>query len=101
MESRIKITLPSGTPLIIDLNDEYLSWEIIESNEREMGLERLHEAILEKEVESESELVVITLHIWEYPEGALNCQEITVEGGELDEECDLGHYLLSYDDDES
>lgn len=100
MKTDIRITLPSGKPLIVDLSEEDLSWEIVETDEREMGVERLHEAILEKEVEGEDEPIIITLHVWEYPEGFLNMQEIEVDGGELDEECDLGPFVLFYYDEE-
>ena len=103
MKTDIKIVLPSDKVITIDLEDEDLSWEIEETDEREMGVERLHEAILEKEIDGEDEPLTITLRVWEYPEGFLNMQEIEVEGGEVVEECDLGQFVISYydDDDES
>ena len=100
----IQIVLPSEKTITIDLKDEDLSWEIEETDEREMGVERLHEAILEKDIEGEDESLIITMRVWEYPEGFLNMQEIEVEGGELVEECDLGQFVISYyedDEDES
>lgn len=100
MKTDIKVTLPSGRLLSVDLKEEDLSWEIVETDEREMGVERLHEAILEKDVENEEKPLVITLSVWEYPEGFLNMQEIDVEGGELEEDCDLGPFVLSYYDQE-
>lgn len=103
-KTEIQIVLPSEKTITIDLKDEDLSWEIEETDEREMGVERLHETILEKDIEGEDEPLVITLRVWEYPEGFLNMQEIDVEGGELVEECDLGQFVISYyedDEDES
>ena len=100
----IQIVLPSEKTITIDLKDEDLAWVIEETDEREMGVEPLHEAILEKDIEGEDAPLVITLRVWEYPEGFLNMQEIDVEGGELTEECDLGQFVISYyedDEDES
>lgn len=100
MKTDIQIVLPNGKVVTIDLKEESLEWEIEETDEREMGVERLHEAVLEKEIADEDEPLVITLRVWEYPEGFLNMQEIEVEGGELVEECDLGQFVISYYDDE-
>lgn len=96
MKTEIKIILDNGKGITIDLAEEDLSWEIVETDEREMGVERLHEAIVEKEIEGLDEHLSITLHVWEYPEGFLNMQEIEVSEGEVIEECDLGQFVISY-----
>ena len=100
MKTDIKIVLSNGDHLTIDLANEELFWEVVETDEREMGVERLHEAVIEKSVGDNNVTVLITLRVWEYPEGFFNMQEIEVEGGELEEECDLGQFAISYYEDE-
>lgn len=100
MESDIKIILDDGKKITIDLAEEDLSWEVVETDEREMGVERLHEAEMEKEIEGSQEPLVITFRVWEYPEGFLNMQEIEVSEGEVEEACDLGQFVISYYNDD-
>ena len=100
MKSDIKIILDDGKKITIDLAEETLSWEVVETDEREMGVERLHEAEMEKEIEGSQEPLVITFRVWEYPEGFLNMQEIEVSEGEVVEECDLGQFVISYYNDD-
>ena len=100
MKTDIKIELLNGESLTINLADEDLYWGVVETDEREMGVERLREAVLEKEVEGQSEPLVITLRVWEYPEGFFNMQEIEVEGGDVEEECDLGQFAIPYDEED-
>ena len=76
MKTDIKIILPGDKPLNIDLSQEDLNWELEEIDEREMGVERLYEAVLVKDVEDLDEPLEITLRVWEYPEGFANMQEI-------------------------
>lgn len=47
----IEIKCECGKIITIDLAEEDLSWEIVETDEREMGDECLHEAVLEVECE--------------------------------------------------
>lgn len=98
MDKEITIKLFNGIQHIINLDEEDLSWEIVETDEREMGVERLHEAVVEKEFDEQDTPTVIYLRVWEYPEGIVNMQEIEVEGGELVKECDLGQFVISYYD---
>jgi hypothetical protein len=49
MKTDIKIILPGDKPLNIDLSQEDLNWELEEIDEREMGVERLYEAVLESD----------------------------------------------------
>ena len=102
MKTDIKIVLENNKEITIDLAEETLSWEVVETDEREMGVERLHEAEMEKEIEGSQEPLVITFYAWEYPEGFLNMQEIEVSEGQVVEECDLGQFVISYykDDEE-
>lgn len=88
-ENKIIIKYPSGYELEKKLSKEELDWEIVEADEREMGTEFLHEAQLPIESDQCDEEFTVTLRIWEYPEGILNMQEISIDKGEVIEECDL------------
>ena len=96
MKTDIKLLLPGDKPLDIDLSQENLDWELEEVDEREMGVERVYEAVLEKEVEGLDEPLEITLRVWEYPEGFANMQEIELSKGDVVEDCDLGQFVISY-----
>lgn len=100
MKTDIKIILEDSKVIPIDLAEEELSWEVVETDEREMGMERLHEAMVEKDIEGQDAPLVLTFHVWEYPEGFLNMQEIEVSEGEVMEECDLGQFVISYYEDD-
>lgn len=100
MKTDIKIVLPDEKLLTINLSEENLDWEVVEIDEREMGVERLYEAILEKEVEGLDEPLEVTLRVWEYPEGFANMQEIEVSEGEVIEECELGQFVITYYDED-
>ena len=100
MKTDIKILLPNNSTLDIDLSQEDLDWELEEIDEREMGVERLYEAVLEKEVDGLDQPLEITLRVWEYPEGFTNTQEIELSEGDVVEECDLGQFVISYYEDE-
>lgn len=91
----IEVKCNCGNIIIIDLTKEDLSWEIVETDEREMGDERLHEAEFDEECEECGKTIHITLHVWEYPEGVENMHEIEVDGGTLIHGCDdLGSFVL-------
>lgn len=95
--TEIQIECDCGTVLTIDLSEETLEWEIVEADEREMGTERLHEAIIYYDCPNCDNTLMVTLHVWEYPEGFANMQDIEVEGGQLVHECDLGQFLFDED----
>ena len=96
MNTMIKIKTSDGNIISIDLSQESPDWELEEIDEREMGVERMYEAILEKEVDGHDQPLEITLRVWEYPEGVTNMQEIELSEGEVVEECDLGQFVISY-----
>ena len=95
--TEIQVESENGKILNIDLANEDLSWEVVETDDREMGVERLHEAILEYNDKDTDEPIVITLHVWEYPEGVSNMEDIEIEGGELIHDCYLGQFVLDYE----
>ena len=88
-QNKIIIKCSSGHEIEKEISKEELDWEIVEADEREMGTEFLHEADLPIECEQCGKELTVSLRIWEYPEGILNMQEITVDDGEIIEECDL------------
>ena len=97
----IEVQCNCGGKQIINLDQENLNWEVVDSDEREMGVERLHEAVLDYDCAKCDEVVTITLHIWEYPEGFCNMDEILVDGGELVYGCNLDDLVLTdYEDEE-
>lgn len=91
----IAVECNCGKKQFIDLDQENLNWEIVDSDERDMGVERLHEAVFDYDCEDCNEIITITLHVWEYPEGFCNMEEILVEGGELASDCDLSSLVLA------
>lgn len=80
----IQITCENcGEVLTLDLEDYDLSWEVVESDERGMGAEIHHQAIVYEECpECESEITII-LDAWEYPMGMFNMSSIEIEGATL------------------
>lgn len=96
MNTILKNKLPDGKSLDIDLSQEDIDWELEEIDEREIGVERMYEAVLEKEVDGLDQPLEITLRVWEYPEGFVNMQEIELSVGDVVEECDLGQFVISY-----
>lgn len=75
--------------IIIDLTEEAPVFEVVETQERPMGTEKHHEANVTATCNICDEDINVTLEVWEYPEGAFNHQEITVDEGEVIDECDL------------
>lgn len=98
--TEIQIECDCGENITIDLAAETLDWEVVDSDEREMGTESLYEAVLYYDCPKCNNSITITFHVWEYPEGFFNMQDIEVDGGHLVNECDLGQLLFNddYDD---
>ena len=82
MNTFIKIKTSQGTIQPIPLQKENIDWELVETDEREMGIERLYE-YTEEHDDIDGEPITITLRVWEYPEGVFNDDEIEVDGAEL------------------
>lgn len=82
-KTRIEIECNCGDTQINDLAQQDLQWDIVETDEREMGMERLHEAVFDYDCEKCDEVITVTLHVWEYPEGFCNTDDILVDGGKL------------------
>lgn len=91
---QIQFQCDCGEMGTIALAGEELYWEVIETDEREMGTERLHEAEFEVNCKKCDKAIGITLHVWEYPEGCVNMDEILVDDGTLVHGCDLSNLVL-------
>lgn len=101
MNTKIKIKTSDDKIISVDLSKEVPDWVLEWIDEREMGVERMYEAILEEEVDGLDHPLEITLRVWEYPEGVTNMQEIELSEGEVVEECDLGQFVISYYEEEN
>ena len=73
----------------IDLEDYDLSWEVVESEERGMGTELHHQAVLDIECPDCEAPITLTLNVWEYPMGIFNNDEIDREGAIVVKKCSL------------
>ena len=67
-----------STPHGVDCDE--LDWEAVSSDERSMGRETNYEAIYEEICETCSSNMSITFNCWEYPVGAENSREVSVNG---------------------
>lgn len=59
-----------------------LSFDCVEEEEREMGVERTFEALYDRTCECGNR-IEITAEVWEYPEGAFNCKDVKCSGGKV------------------
>ncbi len=59
-----------------------LDWECVESKERNMGAENLHQTTIEETCSCGQDMAVI-FNCWEYPVGAENMTEIGINGAEI------------------
>lgn len=73
----------------IDLDDYDLSWEVVESDERNMGTELHHQAQVELECPECEVAITLTLDVWEYPIGVFNLDEIEADGATVLGKCSL------------
>lgn len=89
----ITIKCTNGHIIVVDLKKETPFFEIVETEERGMGVEKCHEATITATCGECEEDINITLDVWEYPEGVFNHQEILVEDGEILSECDLWPFV--------
>lgn len=89
----ITIKCANGHVIAIDLAEETPDFEIIETEERGMGIEKHYEAIIDTACDECDESITVILEVWEYPEGVSNRQEITVDNGEVIDECDLWPFV--------
>ena len=88
-KDKIKLKCACGHIFDVDMADIEPAWEIVDADEREMGTESLHEAEVIVECPTCGSEITLTMHVWEYPEGIANMQEILAEGAEVVDECDL------------
>lgn len=90
MKSILKLKCDACNSIFeIDLDDYDLSWEVVESDERSMGTELHHQALVELECPKCEAAITITLDVWEYPIGVFNLDEIEADGAIVLEKCSL------------
>ena len=86
-----------GSTFECDFND-YISdsdWDIVESEEREMDVERNYEATFDITCESCDETMSVTLNAWEYPSGSINTMQISINDEVIEESCDFSELVPS------
>ena len=76
---------------IYTIKADEIEWELVESSERQMGLEHHYQAVLDH-----PDLGIITWNLWEYPEGVENHRATEVNGLDLIADFDYG---LEHEDD--
>ncbi len=78
-----------------DFNDYIsdLEWDIVETNEREMGVEKNHEAIFDISCENCDETMSVKLNVWEYPNGIINIVQISVDDEIIETSCDFSKLI--------
>ena len=92
----IKIKCNNCEELInLSLDKDDFQWEIVDTDEREMGIETHYQFEHEFTCENCDQDIKLTFDIWEYPQGFYNDQDITVDGGEVVDDSDFDLYTLS------
>ena len=77
----------------IDANDFFFDWEIESSDERGMGTECEYVSYENFECPSCNQENDIELHVWEYPVGVFNYQEIDVSHGSIENSMNLSPFI--------
>lgn len=89
MNTIITIKCKCGQVIDIDLAKVKPVFEIVETHEKNMGLERCHEASFPELCPKCKAKINIKVEVWQYPEGAFSKPEIKVEDGELVHGCEV------------
>lgn len=74
-----------NNPFLINKSDFDFNWETVETEEREMGIEILHECTESFECPECGNECIATFHVWEYPLGVYNYDKIETDGCEIEE----------------
>ena len=88
-----------GHVFVVGKDELYLEWEPDGSSERPMGVEHEYvatDAVMCPHCENQVDL---EFHIWEYPIGAFNYQQIDAHGANVIKEMDLSEEVDFFDDD--
>ena len=75
-----------GHIITIDCSD--LPFEVVETEQREMGVEKTYSADYEIECPKCKNEISIKYDVWEYSEGVINNKNIEINGGTLIQECE-------------
>lgn len=84
----------------IDVDDFSFDWQVESSEERGMGIESEYVSYENCECPTCNQENDIELHVWEYPVGAFNYQDIDVSHGSIGKSVNLSHFIHFYDYDE-
>lgn len=86
-----------GELFAVDADELEFNWEGGEVEDRSMGPENEYISVETCECPNCNDSKELTLHVWEYPLGAFNNQEIEIESGEIEKPIDLSDYI-SFDE---
>ena len=90
-----------GHHFTVDKNDFDFDWEVTGGSEREMGEEKEYECTESIKCPECGEECSITFHVWEYPIGSYNSDDIETDGCEIDKrDIDLSEHISFFFDDE-
>ena len=86
-----------GELFAVNRGDLEFNWEGGQIDDRGMGPE--NEYVSEETCTCQNchDEKYITLHVWEYPLGSFNCQNIEIEGGDIEKPIDLSQHI-SFDE---
>jgi hypothetical protein len=82
-----------GELFSFDAGDMEFDWQGGVVDDRGMGYEMEYDSQESCECPNCQNQIDLTLHVWEYPMGAFNYQDIDIEGGEIDTSINLEHYI--------
>ena len=82
-----------GELFCFDAGDMEFDWRGGVVDERGMGYEMEYDSQETCECPNCQNQIDLTLHVWEYPMGAFNYQDIDIEGGEIDTPINLEPYI--------
>lgn len=86
---------------VVDKNDFRFEWEIVSSSERGMGTETEYECNEDFNCPECGNECNVTFHVWEYPIGAYNCEDVETDGCDVEKEDIKLSEHISFDDDEA
>lgn len=74
---------------VIGINGKDLSFEVVESHEREQGAEKCHSSDYQINCSKCNTQISIKYDVWEYSEGVVNIVDCDVKEGSVLQDCDF------------
>ena len=78
-----------------EFKDSKLNYTCLESNERQMGTEKMYSGTIEFSCNKCQNNIIVEFSFWEYPVQALNYSEYNEEGCIVTEEPNYQSYLIN------